>query len=312
MSDHEQAPPSRLAPEDPALLRLREKETEFDLIEAVRVDADNPVQPVRMGADDTFRFRCHRGVSCWNQCCHGADITLTPNCVLRLSKHLGLKPAEFLVQYTVPAEWEKASLPVAKLRMSGADGKGACPFMGEEGCTVYEDRPATCRYYPMGLASVKPKGADEKEDFFFLVREPHCCGHQDSLEQSVGEFRQAQGLPEYDEVNRGWMDILMKMASWRVLGGPWGEEAKPAVKRMFFMVSTDVEALRRFVFETRFLDTYDIDPAALEILKTDDHEMLRLGFDWMKNVMFHEPTIAMKEHVLHDAIAKARDELGAT
>jgi len=28
---------------------------------------------------------------------------------------------------------------------------------------------------------------------------------------------------------------------------------------MFFMVSTDVDAFRQFVFETKFLDTYAID-----------------------------------------------------
>jgi hypothetical protein len=83
-------------------------------------------------------------------------------------------------------------------------------------------------------------------------------------------------------------------------------------KKMFFMVSTDVEAFRRFVFDTRFLDTYAIDPELVDILKTDDIALLQLGFDWLKNVLFNEQTITMKEDVLQAAIARGRAEMGAT
>ena len=264
-----------------------------------------------MTMEDSFNFRCHKGISCWNECCHGADITLTPNCILRLSKHLDVRPAEFLLEYTVPDIQTKTGLPVAKLKMAGKDGKGACAFMTEEGCSVYEDRPATCRYYPMGLASIKPKGSEVKEDFFFLVEEPHCCGHKEDHSQTVAEFRSAQGLEEFEEINRGWMDILMKMASWMSMGGPWGEKPSQQVLKMFFMVSTDVDALRRFVFETKFLESYQVDEDAFEALKTDDALLLRLGFDWMKNVLFREQTLALREHVVQAAAAKERSVLGS-
>ena len=65
-------------------------------------------------------------------------------------------------------------MPIVKLKMGGEDGTGACPFLAEEGCTVYADRPAACRYYPLGLISVKLKDSEAKEDFHFLVREDHC------------------------------------------------------------------------------------------------------------------------------------------
>jgi hypothetical protein len=79
---------------------------------------------------------------------------------------------------------------------------------------------------------------------------------------------------------------------------------------MFFMVSTDVEAFRDFVFKTRFLEAYQIDPELVEKLKTDDELLLVLGFDWMKNVMFNEPTVVLRETVLQQAIAKKREEVG--
>jgi len=297
---------------NPDVARL-DKDTEVEIFDAIRgPDDGNPVLPVRLRPDDMFCFSCHKDVPCWNVCCHGADVTLTPMDILRLSRHLGIRPREFLAEYTLPGVWDRADLPVAKLKMTGPDGKGPCTFMVDEGCSVYDSRPATCRYYPLGLASVKPKGADHKEDFYFLVKESHCKGHDEEKLQSVSAFRQEQGIEEYDRVNRGWTDILMKMASWMNLGGPQGKDVSPQTKQMFFLVSTDVDGFRQFVFETKFLDTYDLDPEAVEIIKTDDEALLLLGFDWMKSVMFQEPTLSMKENVLQSAMAKAREGMGIT
>jgi Fe-S-cluster containining protein len=292
--------------------KTEEQATEVEIIKAVRGAADTPVLPVRLEPRDMFCFACHKGVSCWNVCCHGADITLTPCDIIRMSKRLSVRPREFLLEYTVPDIWEKGNLPVAKLKMGGADGRGACAFMTGDGCTIYEDRPVTCRYYPLGLATVKMKGHEKKEDFHFLVKETHCLGHEEDNLQTVEKFRAEQGLADYDRINRGWMDILMKMASWTVLGGPMGKEPTTQTKKMFFMVSTDVDALRDFIVNTKFLDSYDVEPDRVEAVKTDDIALLELGFDWMKNVLFMEDTIKLKEQVLRQAVAQARADTGAT
>ena len=290
-----------------------EQDIEIDIFEGVRQADGNPVEPVRLEASDSFCFSCHKSISCWNRCCHGADVTLTPADILMLTKKLGLQPAEFLAQYTVPALWEKSDMPVAKLRTDDNDDSEACVFLaGDEGCGVYDARPTTCRYYPLGLASIKMMGAEKKEDFYFLVRESHCQGHEEDQRQTVAQFRAEQGVEALDEIVRGWIDIMMKMTSWRSVGGPNARQVSPQAKKMFFMVSTDVGAFRRFVFETRFFDTYAIDPETVEVLKTDDIALLQLGFDWLKNVLFNEQTINMKEDVLQAAIARGRAEMGAT
>lgn len=296
----------RLDAEDRAR-REAEADMDMNVFDGVRAHDGNPVQPVRITAKDSFCFSCHKGVSCWNVCCHGADITLTPFDILRLSRRLEVKPADFLRLFTAPALWAGGDMPVAKLRMEGAEGNGACVFMDEEeGCTVYEDRPVNCRYYPLGLAAVKMKGMEEAEDFYFLVKESHCRGHDENRELSVAAFREEQGVEPYDEQNRGWIEILMKLASWKVLSGPFGKELPEATKKMFFMATTDVDMLRRFVFESKFLRTYLIDPEIVDKLRTDDEMLLKLGFDWLKNVIFGEETIKMRQEVLNDAIAKVR------
>lgn len=292
--------------------RRGESEARVDIFDGVRGHDGGPVLPVQLKDADMFAFFCHKGISCWNKCCHGSDIILTPMDMLRLSRHCGMRPIEFLDRYCYQTQWEKAGLPVARLRMGGDDGAGPCPFVEDErGCTVYDDRPVTCRYYPLGLAAIKMKGQDGKESFSFLVKEAHCKGHDESNLQSVAQFRRAQGTGEYDEVNSGWIDILMKAASWASAGGPYGKEISPQTQGMFYMVSTDIDAFRRFVFETRFLQVYEVDDKAAEAMKTNDAVLLMLGFDWMKNVIFGEPTISLKEHILRDEIAKRREEFGA-
>ncbi len=293
------------------IARRRAKEIEVEIFDGIRTDRGSPVVPVRLKAEDMFAFRCRKGIACWNKCCHDTDIALTPMDILRLSRRMNLRPRDFLSRYTLPAIHEQSNLPIAKLKMQGENNAGACVFMHTaDGCTVYADRPASCRYYPLGFASVKLRDEEGKADFHFLVKESHCLGHEESNLQSVEAFRREQGVEIYDKVNRGWIDVLMKMVSWRTLGGPGGRDISRQSQKMFFMVSTDVEAFRDFVFKTRFLQTYRIDAEMIEKLRVEDELLLALGFDWMKNVFFNEPTIALREDVLRQAVARQREEVG--
>ncbi|HYA66019.1 MAG TPA: hypothetical protein VEE84_04985, partial [Burkholderiaceae bacterium] len=95
------------------------------------------------------------------------------------------------------------------------------------------------------------------------------------------------------------------------LGGPWGKEPDERVRRMFLMVSADPDAFRRFVFGSSFLEKYAVDPAMRTQLENDDEALMQLGFDWLRAVLFNEPTLHLREHVLQGAIAKARCETGA-
>ncbi|HYB52089.1 MAG TPA: YkgJ family cysteine cluster protein [Burkholderiaceae bacterium] len=293
--------------------RRAEADMEVPIVAALRAGAANPVQPTRYRAGDTLRFACHPGVSCWNQCCHDTQIVLTPYDLIRLGRHLGMRTAEVAARFAAPMEHEASGMPVLRLGLRDVPGeRKPCVFLDpERGCNVYNDRPAACRYYPLGLASVKMKGHDAPEDFYFLVKESHCKGHEQAREQTVAQFREEQQVADYDEQNRGWMQILMKLASWKSLGGPWGKQPDERVRQMFLMVSADPDAFRRFVFGSSFLEKYAVDPAVREQLEHDDETLMHLGFDWLRAVLFNEPTLHLREHVLQAAIAKARCETGA-
>lgn len=294
--------------------RAAEADLEVEIIDAVRGDKSNPVQPVRLTNESKFCFSCHKGVSCWNECCHNTDIMLTPYDILRLSKHFETRPSTITRMFAAPAVHDGSGMPIVKLKMVDKEGaKKPCVFLDEvNGCTVYNDRPAACRYYPLGLAAVKLKGHDEPEDFYFLVKESHCKGHDEPHEQTVARFRAEQGVEEYDLKNRDWIHILMKLASWKFLGGPWGKEPDERTKKMFFMATTDIDQFRLFVFNSSFLDKYAIEREAREDLAMNDEALLKLALDWLRNVLFNEPTISLRPDVLQQAIANARGGVGST
>jgi Fe-S-cluster containining protein len=100
---------------------------------------------------------------------------LTPYDIVRIKKRLGLTADMFLQLYTTPEILGQTELPIARLKMLEEEG-GRCPFVSTKGCQIYSDRPVCCRYYPLGITSLRQqeKHTGEEEEFFFVVREDHC------------------------------------------------------------------------------------------------------------------------------------------
>jgi len=155
------------------------------------------VRPLAKG--EAFRFRCHPEVACFTDCCRELELALTPYDVLRLRARLGLTTGEFLERYCLFEVNDEDVLPRVFLGMVD-DGRGSCPFVSPAGCSVYEDRPAACRTYPVGRgAFLKPDGCCK--DLYVLLSEPHCKGFGLGGDQDVGQWLAHEGLAEYNAMN---------------------------------------------------------------------------------------------------------------
>lgn len=111
-------------------------------------DGQDIIRPL---TEDRLRFLCHRKIACFNACCADLCLVLTPYDILRIKRHLGLTSSTFLEDYTEPHEGHPA-FPLIRLKM-GDDKIHSCPFVTDAGCSVYEDRPVSCRLYPLGRAA---------------------------------------------------------------------------------------------------------------------------------------------------------------
>jgi hypothetical protein len=244
----------------------------------------NPVDPLRLTADSIFKFACHKGLECFNVCCGGLEIFLTPYDILKLKNHLGLTSGEFLERHAQAVMLKKTRLPLIKLKM--AEG-GRCSFVTPEGCSVYDSRPAVCRYYPLGSGAVKGTKRNEGE-FYLLIKEKHCLGFNETRMWSVDEWRINQGVTVYDGENKDWIDLI--------LNKKLNADVEPDERslRMFYMGSYDIDLFRNFVFESRFLDTFELEDALVEEIRGNETSLMRLAHRWLKYVLFKEPVMKLK------------------
>ena len=220
----------------------RESDADFDFVNTTDKNPSN-ILPEKLTLDSPLQFACHPGVSCFTACCHNIKIILTPYDILILRRRLNIPAHEFITQYTEPAYLEKTDMPGVQIKLTGE--KNGCPFVTPEGCTVYTDRPSACRYYPVGMADFHEGGTDDaaEEKFFFLVKEPHCKGHEEPKRWTIRDWRADQGVDVRDEMNKEWLRLVMRRKSFGLQA-----TLSDAAKRMFFMASTDLDTFRKFVF----------------------------------------------------------------
>ncbi len=266
--------------------------------ERERFLADQP----RLGLDDRFAFACHPGVSCFNVCCRDVNIVLTPYDVLRLKARLGLTSSEFLEQHTVLPFTREQLFPIPFLKMRD-DAEKRCPFVGEAGCTVYQDRPWPCRMYPIGHATNRTSERPIGEEFWFLVREDHCRGHEGGREWSVREWMANQGTEPYDRMGEFYRDLTLHENFVVKRQG-----LTPAQMDMFYMALYDLDRFRRFIFESSFLRRFVVQEDRVERMRVDDEELLEFGFLWLRFALFGERTMKVRPEAEAAARATAEKE----
>lgn len=234
--------------------------------------------------DGRFQFSCHRGISCFTHCCAKLRLILTPYDIIRMKKRLALSSDVFLEEYTDAFPMHDSPFPGVLLRMR-PDAEARCPFVTERGCSIYEDRPVACRLYPVGTATLFLPSDGGRRDRFFLVREPHCKGFFEKDSWDVGTWMDHEGLPEYQNANEGWMQI--------VLGGNLvgAKEWSTQKQQMFYMTSYNQDRFRAFLLGTRFFERFVVATEEKTAILSDDIALLRLGCKWLRFSLFGEATL---------------------
>lgn len=249
----------------------------------------SPVMPAMFDGSKRINFRCHKGVACFNACCKSIDISLTPYDILRLKQRLGMTSGEFLRTYTVPYEMEQDGL--AGVKFNPVEGGTACRFMTEDGCSVYEDRPTACRYYPVALLSMRKQDEFVDSQSYALVKEDHCLGHNDPRELSIDDYRAEQGLADYDELARGWRQLVLKKKS----SGPTVGKPSKRSLQLWFMACYDIDRFRAFVESESFGHVFVLPADERARILADDTELMLFAFRFLRQVLFGEQSIDLDQ-----------------
>jgi Fe-S-cluster containining protein len=245
----------------------------------------------RLGPDDTFRFACHPGVSCYNKCCGDVNIFLSPYDVLRLKRRLGMTSTEFLEQYTLLPVHKEMRTPAVVLRLNDNEAK-SCQFLTDQGCGVYTDRPWPCRMYPLGLAAQRDTPDGWRGDrFYFLLEEQGCQGFGEPKEWTIREWIDDQGIDEYDEWGEAYKELTLHQFFED------GGVLSPKKMHMLYTACYDLDKFREFVFESTLLQRFDVDEDLVEEIRYDDEALLRFAFLWLRFSLFGDATVKVQPHV---------------
>ncbi len=254
--------------------------------------ASSPVVPELFEGDKEFTFRCHKDIKCFNACCANIDISLTPYDIIRLKNRLNMTSDEFLLKYTYPYEMEKDGM--AGVKYKPVEGGMACQFMTDEGCSVYEDRPTACRYYPIGLVSRRKQDEYFDTSAYAIVKEAHCLGHNEDRKLTIDEYREEQGLEEYDKYGHGWRQLVLKKKS---TGATVGKPSKRSLQ-LYFMACYDIDRFRIFINSEGFKQSFEVSAEDYATYDKDDVALLEFSYRFLKQILFAEMSIPVIEGAL--------------
>ena len=259
------------------------------------------VMPAVLEPNAEIKFSCHKGISCWNACCKHADITLTPYDIIRLKEATGKDSSSVLQENTVPFTMDADGTPGIKLRTTD---EGACLFMDEEaGCTIYENRPSSCRYYPLGNLSMKKADQAHENQHFVLVKESHCKGHEEDRSMPIQDYRKEQKVEVYDQHNIEYFQLILKKKSM----GPGVGKPPEMSLQLFFMACFDQDRFRRFIMSESFRNNYILEDGLYEQLQNDDVALMYFGFRLLRQVLYNEKTITEAEGALEKRAEERRE-----
>lgn len=230
---------------------------------------------------ETFCFDCNPEVPCFNQCCAELSLPLTPYDILRLRRRLQTMPsATFLTQFTVQRTYPETGFPLPMLRMLQGPGE-PCPFVTPVGCSVYEDRPSACRFYPLGRGT--KLAADGVSERFFVVREPHCHGFDKGTDRTAAQWLHHEDLAVYNAFNDRYMRL---MAMVRATETP----LEPRMAAMVSLCLLQLDKFRELITTMHIFSRVVVDAARQHSILEDslagDEAALNFALDWVELALF--------------------------
>ncbi len=229
-----------------------------------------PENVARVNPGEPFSFLCHPAVQCFTHCCRQLELALTPYDILRLRQATGFRSAELLSKYIIIEQDGTDIFPRYYLTMVD-DGQASCVFVGDDGCTVYQHRPGACRTYPLGRGV--RRGHSTVNEFFVLLREPHCLGFTEKTVQTIDSYNKSQDLERYNRFN----DMLTEIQQHQKIRN--GMRLNASQLSDYRLALYDIDTFRKKMTENE-------GGGGRTIAALDDEALLIFAFSWLKNKLF--------------------------
>ncbi len=229
--------------------------------------------------DKKFRFSCHHGLDCFNNCCRDINIYLTPYDVLRMKNKLGIKSGDFLENYTT--QQDNGGFPAVLIKMNEDDNL-KCPFLTPGGCQVYDVRSWACRIAPVDVI---------ERGYGFIFDSTFCHGLNEDKEWTVEEWMQNQGLEIYEQKEKSFNRIPLHFHFTGM------KNLDKHIKDVVFMACYDLDKFKKFIFDTGFLSYFWVNPEQLDKIREDDEALLQFSFHWLLNDFEEDLTMEIMDEM---------------
>jgi hypothetical protein len=158
--------------------------------------------------------------------------------------------------------------------------------LADSGCSVYADRPDTCRSFP--IEQGVEYDADRKKDtpIYFFRPPDFCLGQHEDQQWDIASWVKDQEARRFHQMTIRWAQLKRLFQD-----DPWGAEGPEGSRaKMAFMATYNIDRFREFLFNSSFLKRYKVKSAVLKKVKADDAELLKLGIDWVKLFVWNVKT----------------------
>lgn len=234
---------------------------------------------IPVNLNDPMGFNCGVQNPCFNECCRDLNQALTPYDILRMKNALGVTSKVFLREYTSMHTGPGTGLPVVEFKPNPATGH-ACPFVTEQGCSVYEDRPGSCRLYPLARAIARDRVTGAVMEYFALIEEDHCQGFCKKEGMTIGQWIEGQDVAEHNLQN----DKLVELISLKNQIMPGALDG--AQSDIFYTALYDLDEFRDKILNQGLLKDRILPEELMAKIQTDDLALLDFGIAWVKYQLF--------------------------
>ena len=100
-----------------------------------------------------------------------------------------------------------------------------------------------------------------------------------------------QGTIEMEKDNKDWLEIVAKLKAMK-----FGENQQHEI-RLFIMASYDLDTFSRFVFESSMLKRFKVEKKTVDLIRSDQLELLKFAMMWLQFTLFGEGPFAEKLNV---------------
>jgi Fe-S-cluster containining protein len=243
----------------------------------VDIDDLDSLPGMRLEKNDTFSFHCHSELVCFNRCCHNLNLFLYPYDIVRLKDRFNITADRFIDTYVDVILRNSNFFPEVLLRMS-EDKDRACPFLIKTGCSVYPDRPDTCRMFPLEQGLLYDAKSKKTKRIHYFRPADFCLGQYENKKWTTQLWSRDQDAVIYNDMTARWAELKRLFQK-----DPWGIEGPKGPKgKMAFMATYNMDRFRDFVFNSSFLKRYKVKSALLKKIRVHDVELMKFGFEWVK------------------------------